>query len=57
MGRLRNLRWFHATRGIGISLLIYGLLADKSGDRGTIILTGAGFIGYDVVARNDAKKD
>lgn len=52
---VNRLRWYFFTRGLGVLLLAYGLLIDKSGDRGTIILTGAGFVGLDRVARNDPK--
>jgi hypothetical protein len=48
--------WFYATRGLGVVFLLYGLLHDHSGDRGTIILTGAGLIGVDKVARSEPGK-
>lgn len=47
--------WYYATRALGSLLLLYGLLADKTGDRSTIILTGAGLLGIDKVARADTK--
>ena len=47
--------WYIATRTLGVLFLVYGLLADHSGDRSTIIITGAGLLGIDKVARSDEK--
>lgn len=47
--------WYFATRALGTVFLLYGLLADHSGERGTIILTGAGLLGIDKVARSEPK--
>lgn len=54
-----NLHWYYFTRALGVGVMLYGLLFDHSPERGTIILTGAGFAGYDRVARTDKdnKKD
>lgn len=46
--------WFYFTRGFGIAMIVFGLLFDDTGDRGTIILTGAGIAGFDKVARSDS---
>lgn len=35
---------------------LYGLLVDHSPDRATLILTGAGLMGLDKVARSETKK-
>jgi len=48
--------WYYVTRGIGATFLIFGLLFDDSTDRGTIILTGAGLLGIDKVARSEPPK-
>lgn len=48
--------WFYVTRGLGVLLVVYGLLVDHTGERGTIILTGAGFLGLDKVARSEPPK-
>lgn len=48
-----QLRWYHITRLIGVVVLLYGLLLDKSPERGTIILGGFGLIGFDKVARSE----
>lgn len=47
--------WYFATRTLGVLFLVYGLLADHTGDRSTIIITGAGLLGIDKVARSDEK--
>jgi len=46
--------WYYVTRGLGAGFLVFGLLFDSSPDRGTIILTGAGLLGIDKVARSEA---
>jgi hypothetical protein len=50
------LKWYQATRLIGVVTLGYGLFVDHSPERGTIILAGAGFLGLDKVARSEPKK-
>lgn len=52
---LENVKWFWVTRGIGVTFALYGLLIDRSTERGTIILTGAGFLGFDRVAGKGEK--
>lgn len=48
-----TLPWYYVTRAVGVLFLVYGLLGDASAERGTIILTGAGLVGLDKVARSD----
>jgi hypothetical protein len=45
--------WYFATRAIGVFMVLFGLLVDKSSERGTIIVTGAGLAGFDRVVRKD----
>lgn len=45
--------WYYVTRLLGSVLLLYGVFGDASVDRGTIILTGAGLLGIDKVARSE----
>jgi hypothetical protein len=45
--------WYFATRAIGVFMVIYGLLVDKTPERGTIVVTGAGLAGFDRVVRKD----
>jgi hypothetical protein len=52
---LPSFPWYYATRGIGATMVLYGLLVDASAERGTIILTGAGLLGLDKVARSESK--
>lgn len=47
--------WYYATRALGCVLLLFGVFADHTTDRGTIILTGAGLLGIDKVARSEPK--
>lgn len=47
--------WFYVTRALGTVILLFGVFSDHSGDRGTIILTGAGLLGIDKVARSEPK--
>lgn len=54
--RLPTFPWFYVTRLIGASILIFGVFADHTPERGTIILTGAGLLGIDKVARSDTPK-
>lgn len=51
--RLKMLPWYYVTRAIGATILLFGVFGDHSTDRGTIILTGAGMLGLDKVARNE----
>jgi hypothetical protein len=45
--------WEWCTRAIGFGLLVYGLGFDHTGERGTIILAGVGFLGLDKVAKSE----
>lgn len=45
--------WYYATRAIGASILLFGVFGDETPERGTIILTGAGLLGLDKVARSE----
>lgn len=54
--RLPVFPWFYITRLIGAVILMYGVFADHTDDRGTIILTGAGLLGIDKVARSEPSK-
>jgi len=48
--------WYFVTRAIGASILLFGVFGDASAERGTIILTGAGLLGIDKVARSEPTK-
>jgi hypothetical protein len=48
--------WYVFTRTLGTFIVLYGLLVDHSGDRATIILTGAGIAGFDKVSRSEKPK-
>lgn len=48
--------WFFVTRALGTIILLFGVFGDASTDRGTIILTGAGLLGIDKVARSEVPK-
>lgn len=48
--------WYYVTRALGVVILLFGVFGDASADRGTIILTGAGLLGIDKVARNEPSK-
>ena len=52
-----QLQWFHATRLLGALCVLYGLFIDHSPDRATIIITGAGMLGLEKVARSEPGKD
>lgn len=54
--KLSSLRWYHATRVLGALCFIYGLLIDHTPDRGMLIITGAGLMGLDKVARSEPPK-
>jgi hypothetical protein len=47
--------WYYVTRALGVLLVLFGVFGDASADRGTIILTGAGLLGIDKVARSEPK--
>lgn len=51
------LRWYYATRVLGVAMICFGVLADHTAERGTIILTGAGLLGFDKVARTEPPVD
>ncbi len=46
-------KWYFATRLLGAFLIVFGALFDQSPERGTLILTGAGLLGIDKVARTE----
>ncbi len=48
--------WYFATRALGAFMVVYGLVVDKTPERGTIIVTGAGLAGFDKVVRRDEQK-
>lgn len=48
-----NIPWFYVTRTLGVLMLVYGMLFDHTGERGTIILGALGLIGLEKVARTD----
>lgn len=54
-GLTNKLRWFYATRLLGSTLILFGVFGDKTPERSTIILTGAGLLGIDKVARSEGK--
>jgi hypothetical protein len=54
--QLGSIRWYHATRALGIFLVLYGVLGDSTPERGTLILGGLGLLGFDSVKRSDASK-
>lgn len=56
MPTLSALHWYYVTRLLGTVILLYGVFGDNSGDRGTIIIAGAGLLGVDKVARSEEKK-
>lgn len=51
--RPTRFHWYYWTRLLGSSLILFGLLVDHTEQRSTIILTGAGLLGIDKVARNE----
>lgn len=53
--RFATLQWFYVTRLLGVIILLFGVFSDASAERGTIILTGAGLLGLDKVARSEPK--
>jgi hypothetical protein len=48
--------WYFVTRTLGTILILFGVFGDHTPERGTIILTGAGLLGFDKVARSDTDK-
>lgn len=56
MKKLPYVPWYHITRFLGTVILLFGVFGDASADRGTIILTGAGLLGLDKVARSEPTK-
>lgn len=48
--------WYYITRVMGAVLLVFGVFGDHTAERGTIILTGAGLLGIDKVARSEPPK-
>lgn len=48
--------WFYATRLMGAAILLFGVFGDHTPERGTLILTGAGLLGLDKVARSEPPK-
>lgn len=48
--------WFYITRLIGAVILLFGVFGDHTPERGTLILTGAGLLGLDKVARSEPPK-
>ncbi len=47
--------WYVLTRTIGAAILLYGVFGDQTPERGTIIMTGAGFMGFDSVLNSGGK--
>lgn len=56
---LKRLKWFHFTRLMGAAVFIDQAFIHTDGSaREVLIIIGAGFAGYDFVARsNDGKRD
>lgn len=50
---ISTLRWYYFTRLLGAVVLCFGVFLDHSPERGTLILTGAGLLGIDKVARSE----
>lgn len=49
-----NIPWYYVTRLLGVAMLVYGMVLDHTGERGTIILGALGLIGLEKVARTDS---
>lgn len=47
--------WYVFTRIIGAAVLLYGVFGDHTPERGTIIMTGAGFMGFDTVLNSGGR--
>ena len=56
MNKKPTIPWFYVTRALGTAILLFGVFGDASAERGTIILTGAGLLGIDKVARSEGTK-
>jgi hypothetical protein len=54
--RLFPFPWYYWTRLLGTVILLYGAFGDDTPERGTLILTGAGMLGIDKVARSEPPK-
>lgn len=54
--RIPSIPWYFVTRGLGTLILLFGVFGDATADRGTLILTGAGLLGIDKVARSEPPK-
>ena len=48
--------WYYATRVAGLTLLGFGAFIDHTAERGTLIITGAGLLGIDKIARSEGSK-
>jgi hypothetical protein len=48
--------WPYVTRTIGAVMVGYGMFFDESAERGTIILAGVGFLGYEFVQKSEPKR-
>lgn len=57
MKRFTTLRWYYITRLAGLVVLLYGVFGDHTSERGTLIITGAGLLGIDKVARSESNGD
>lgn len=45
--------WPYITRAVGAVMVAYGMFLDHSSERGTIILAGVGFLGYEFVQKTE----
>lgn len=50
----RSFPWYYVTRALGAVAFVYAVFFDETGERGTLILTAAGLLGLEKVARTDA---
>jgi hypothetical protein len=57
LGGMIEIKWWHVTRTIGVIVFLYGVFIDDSPERGTIIMAGAGFAGFDRVARAETPRN
>ena len=54
---LKKLRWYHVTRAIGATMVLYELFfAQGSNQQGTVILVGSGILGYDFIVHRSDKE-